>query len=128
MSSDPQMRGIIPPREFVVSRIASQFPPKDLNGDQETDISGIDYQAHLRLLRLRKADTAGIIVSDNMIKARMEQMFSNRSDKKFSAALYNNFLESCQTDDGAVRFLAAGKAGEIQFEEFVRENIAVLSG
>ena len=125
MSNNPQMRGFIPPRELVISQIAAQFPPKDLNGDQETDISGLDYQAHLRLLRLRKAESVGIMVSDNMIKARMEQMFSNPNDKKFSITLYNNFLESYQTDDRAVRFLAAGKAGEIQLEEFIREDIAL---
>ena len=125
MSNNPQMRGFIPPRELVISQIASQFPPKDLNGDQETDISGLDYQAHLRLLRLRKAESVGIMVSDNMVKARMEQMFSNPNDKKFSITLYNNFLKSYQTDDTAVRFLAAGKAGEIQLEEFYREEIAL---
>ena len=46
----------------------------------------------MRLLRLRKAASLGIIVSDNMVKARLEQMFSNRNDQKFSQDAYTGFL------------------------------------
>ena len=95
------------------------LPDQDLNRDGETDVSGLDYQAHLRLLRLNKADSLGIITSDNMVKARLEQMFTNPNDKKFSTQNYNNFLN--QYRGGG--FLPGGDAGEAQFQELIREQI-----
>ncbi len=117
MASDPRMGGFIPSREFILS----QFTPQDLNGDQKTDISGLDYQAHLRLLRIRKADSMGIVVSDNMIKARLEQMFSDPTSNKFSIQDYNKFLDQYRSRG----FLQKGQLGDTQFQELIREQITL---
>jgi len=113
-----QFGGFLPP-QITAQAIASQFPDQDLNRDGETDVSGLDYQAHLRLLRLNKAKSMGILVSDNMVKARLEQMFSNPNDKKFSTQAYNNFLNQYRSGG----FLAGGSAGETLFQEHIREQI-----
>ena len=118
LNMSQQYGGYLPP-QITAQAIASQFPDQDLNRDGETDVSGLDYQAHLRLLRLNKADSLGIITSDNMIKARLEQMFTNPNDKKFSTQNYNNFLN--QYRGGG--FLPGGDAGEAQFQELIREQI-----
>ena len=83
------------------------------------DVSGLDYAAHMRLLRLRKAASLGIIVSDNMVKARLEQMFSNPNDQKFSQDAYTGFLTQYRN----AGLLGSGKGGEEQFQELIREQI-----
>ncbi|MDP6904794.1 MAG: hypothetical protein QF406_10135 [Verrucomicrobiota bacterium] len=113
-----QFGGFLPP-QITAQSIASQFPDQDLNRDGEIDVSGLDYQAHLRLLRLKKAKSLGVITSDNMVKARLELMFSNPNDKKFSTQAYNNFLKQYRAGD----FLAGGNAGEAQFQNLIREQI-----
>jgi len=118
LNMSQQYGGYLPP-QITAQAIASQFPDQDLNRDGETDVSGLDYQAHLRLLRLNKADSLGIITSDNMVKARLEQMFTNPNDKKFSTQNYYNFLD--QYRGGG--FLAGGDAGEDQFQKLIREQI-----
>ncbi len=118
LNMSQQYGGYLPP-QITAQAIGSQFPDQDLNRDGETDVSGLDYQAHLRVLRLNKADSLGIITSDNMVKARLEQMFTNPSDKKFSTQNYNNFLN--QYRGGG--FLPGGDAGEAQFQELIREQI-----
>ena len=118
LNMSQQFGGFLPP-QITAQAIASQFPDQDLNRDGETDVSGLDYQAHLRLLRLNKAELVGILVSDNMVKARLEQMFSNPNDKKFSTQAYNNFLNQYRSGG----FLAGGSAGETQFQELIREQI-----
>ena len=99
--------------------IASQFPPQDLDRDGEPDVSGLDYQAHLHLLRLRKAKSVGIVLSDNMVKARLEQLFS--PDGKFSRQDYNNFLDLYRGKG----FLQKGPPGEAQLHELIRTQIAL---
>ena len=118
LNMSQQFGGFLPP-QITAQAIASQFPDQDLNRDGETDVSGLDYQAHLRLLRLNKAKSMGILVSDNMVKARLEQMFSNPNDKKFSTQAYNGFLN--QYRGGG--FLAGGITGETQFQELIRAQI-----
>ena len=118
LNMSQRFNGFLPP-QITAQAIAAQFPDKDLNGDRETDVSGLDYQAHLRVLRLNKAKSLGIITSANMIKARLEQMFTNPNDKKFSTQAYNNFLNQYRGND----FLAGGDAGEDQFQEHIREQI-----
>ena len=118
LNMSQQFGGFLPP-QITAQAIASQFPDQDLNRDGETDVSGLDYQAHLRLLRLNKAELVGILVSDNMVKARLEQMFSNPNDKKFSTQAYNGFLN--QYRGGG--FLAGGSTGEDQFQELIRAQI-----
>ena len=118
LNMSQQFGGFLPP-QINAQAIASQFPDQDLNHDGETDVSGLDYQAHLRLLRLNKAKSMGILVSDNMVKARLEQMFSNPNDKKFSTQAYNGFLN--QYRGGG--FLAGGITGETQFQELIRAQI-----
>jgi len=118
LNMSQQFGGFLPP-QITAQAIASQFPDQDLNRDGETDVSGLDYQAHLRLLRLNKAELVGILVSDNMVKARLEQMFSNPNDKKFSTQAYNNFLNQYRSGG----FLAGGDAGETQFQELIRAQI-----
>ncbi|SVE58453.1 uncharacterized protein METZ01_LOCUS511307, partial [marine metagenome] len=83
LNMSQRFNGFLPP-QITAQAIAAQFPDKDLNRDGDTDVSGLDYQAHLRVLRLNKAESLGIITSANMIKARLEQMFTNPNDKKFS--------------------------------------------
>ncbi len=118
LNMSQQFGGFLPP-QITAQAIASQFPDQDLNRDGETDVSGLDYQAHLQLLRLNKAKSLGILVSDNMVKARLEQMFSNPNDKKFSTQAYNNFLNQYRSGG----FLAGGDAGETQFQELIRAQI-----
>ena len=118
LNMSQRFNGFLPP-QITAQAIAAQFPDKDLNKDRETDVSGLDYQAHLRVLRLNKAKSLGIITSANMIKARLEQMFTNPNDKKFSTQAYNNFLNQYRGND----FLAGGDAGEDQFQELIREQI-----
>jgi hypothetical protein len=118
LNMSQQFGGFLPP-QINAQAIASQLPDQDLNHDGETDVSGLDYQAHLRLLRLNKAKSMGILVSDNMVKARLEQMFSNPNDKKFSTQAYNGFLN--QYRGGG--FLAGGITGETQFQELIRAQI-----
>jgi len=113
-----QFGGFLPP-QITAQSIASQFPDQDLNRDGEIDVSGLDYQAHLRLLRLKKAKSLGVITSDNMVKARLELMFSNPNDKKFSTQAYNNYLKQYR----AGGFLAGGNAGEAQLQNLIREQI-----
>ena len=117
MASDPRMGGFIPSREFIVS----QFAPQDLNGDQKTDISGLDYQAHLRLMRIRKADSMGIGVSDNMVKVQLEQMFTNPTSNNFSIQDYNKFLDQYRSRG----FLQKGQSGDTQIQELIREQITL---
>jgi len=113
-----QFGGFLPP---TLNRqvLAGQFPDQDLNRDGEVDVSGLDYAAHMRLLRLRKAASLGIIVSDNMVKARLEQMFSNPNDQKFSQDAYTGFLTQYRN----AGLLGSGKGGEEQFQELIREQI-----
>ncbi len=118
LNMSQQFGGFLPP-QITAQAIASQFPDEDLNRDGETDVSGLDYQAHLRLLRLNKAKSLGIRISDNMVKARLEQEFSNPNDKKFSTQAYNNFLN--QYRGGG--FLSGGSTGETQFQELIRAQI-----
>ena len=118
LNMSQQFGGFLPP-QINAQAIASQLPDQDLNHDGETDVSGLDYQAHLRLLRLNKAKSMGILVSDNMVKARLEQMFSNPNDKKFSTQAYNGFLNQYR----GVGFLAGGITGETQFQELIRAQI-----
>ena len=83
------------------------------------DVSGLDYAAHMRLLRLRKAKDLGIGASDNMVKARLEQMFSNPNDQKFSQDAYTGFLTQYRN----AGLLGSGDSGEEQFQELIREQI-----
>ena len=106
----------IPPN---ARELAGFFRDQDLNRDGEVDVSGLDYAAHMRLLRLRKAASLGIIVSDNMVKARLEQMFSNPNDQKFSQDAYTGVLTQYRN----AGLLGSGKGGEEQFQEFIREQI-----
>ena len=113
-----QFGGALPP--FLNAQmLAGLFPDQDLNRDGEVDVSGLDYVAHIRLLRLRKADTLGILASDEMVKARLEQMFTNPNDQKFSKDAYNGFLAQYRN----AGLLDAGKGGEEQFHEWIRERI-----
>ncbi|MDG2212194.1 MAG: SurA N-terminal domain-containing protein [Verrucomicrobiota bacterium] len=118
LNMSQQFGGFLP-TQITAQAIASQFPDQDLNHDGETDVSGLDYQAHLRLLRLNKAKSMGILVSDNMVKARLEQMFSNPNDKKFSTQAYKGFLNKYRGSG----FLAGGITGETQFQELIRAQI-----
>ena len=113
-----QFGGALPP--FLNAQmLAGLFPDQDLNRDGEVDVSGLDYVAHIRLLRLRKADTLGILASDEMVKARLEQMFTNPNDQKFSKDAYNGFLAQYRN----AGLLDPGKGGEEQFHEWIRERI-----
>ena len=113
-----QFGGFLPP-SLNAQALAGQFRDQDLNRDGEVDVSGLDYAAHMRLLRLRKAASLGIIVSDNMVKARLEQMFSNPNDQKFSQDAYTGFLTQYRN----AGLLGSGDSGEEQFQELIREQI-----
>ena len=113
-----QFGGFLPP-SLNAQALAGQFRDQDLNRDGEVDVSGLDYAAHMRLLRLRKAASLGIIVSDNMVKARLEQMFSNPNDQKFSQDAYTGFLAQYRN----AGLLGSGNGGEEQFQELIREQI-----
>ena len=113
-----QFGGFLPP-SLNAQALAGQFRDQDLNRDGEVDVSGLDYAAHMRLLRLRKAASLGIIVSDNMVKARLEQMFSNPNDQKFSQDAYTGFLTQYRN----AGLLGSGNGGEEQFQELIREQI-----
>ena len=113
-----QFGGFLPP-SLNAQALAGQFRDQDLNRDGEVDVSGLDYAAHMRLLRLRKAASLGIIVSDNMVKARLEQMFSNPNDQKFSQDAYTGFLTQYRNTG----LLGSGNGGEEQFQELIREQI-----
>lgn len=119
LNMSQQFGGFLPP-SLNAQALAAQFGDQDLNRDGEVDVSGLDYAAHMRLLRLRKAASLGIIVSDNMVKARLEQMFSNPNDQKFSQEAYTGFL----TRHRNAGLLGSGKGGEEQFQELIREQIA----
>ena len=119
LNMSQQFGGFLPP-SLNAQALAAQFGDQDLNRDGEVDVSGLDYAAHIRLLRLRKAASLGIIVSDNMVKARLEQMFSNPNDQKFSQEAYTGFL----TQHRNAGLLGSGKGGEEQFQELIREQIA----
>ena len=58
-----------------------------------------------------KLKTLGIIVSDNMVKARLEQMFSNPNDQKFSQDAYTGFLTQYRN----AGLLGSGKGGKSSF-------------
>ena len=118
LNMSQQFGGFLPP---TLNRqvLAGQFQDQDLNRDGEVDVSGLDYAAHMRLLRLRKAASLGIIVSDNMVKARLEQMFSNPNDQRFSQDAYTGFLTQYRN----AGLLGSGKGGEEQFQELIREQI-----
>ena len=118
LNMSQQFGGFLPPT-LNAQAIAGQFDDQDLNRDGEVDVSGLDYAAHMRLLRLRKAASLGIIVSDNMVKARLEQMFSNPNDQKFSQDAYTGFLTQYRN----AGLLGSGKGGEEQFQELIREQI-----
>ena len=113
-----QFGGFLPP-SLNAQVLAGQFRDQDLNRDGEVDVSGLDYAAHMRLLRLRKAKDLGIRASDNMVKARLEQMFSNPNDQKFSQDAYTGFLTQYRN----AGLLGSGKSGEEQFQELIREQI-----
>ena len=106
----------IPPS---AQELAGFFRDQDLNRDGEVDVSGLDYAAHMRLLRLRKAKDLGIRASDNMVKARLELMFSNPNDQKFSQDAYTGFLTQYRN----AGLLGSGDSGEEQFQELIREQI-----
>ncbi|MFL2904278.1 MAG: SurA N-terminal domain-containing protein [Limisphaerales bacterium] len=118
LNMSQQFGGFLPPT-LNAQAIAGQFGDQDLNRDGEVDVSGLDYAAHMRLLRLRKAASLGIIVSDNMVKARLEQMFSNPNDQKFSQDAYTGFLTQYRN----AGLLGSGDSGEEQFQELIREQI-----
>ncbi len=118
LNMSQQFGGFLPP-SLNAQALAAQFGDQDLNRDGEVDVSGLDYAAHIRLLRLRKAASLGIIVSDNMVKARLEQMFSNPNDQKFSQEAYTGFLTQYRN----AGLLGPGKGGEEQFQELIREQI-----
>ena len=118
LNMSQQFGGFLPP-SLNAQALAAQFGDQDLNRDGEVDVSGLDYAAHIRLLRLRKAASLGIIVSDNMVKARLEQMFSNPNDQKFSQDAYTGFLTQYRN----AGLLGPGKGGEEQFQELIREQI-----
>ena len=118
LNMSQQFGGFLPPN-LNAQALAGQFGDQDLNRDGEVDVSGLDYAAHMRLLRLRKAASLGIIVSDNMVKARLEQMFSNPNDQKFSQDAYTGFLTQYRN----AKLLGSGKGGEEQFQELIREQI-----
>ena len=113
-----QFGGFLPP-SLNAQVLAGQFRDQDLNQDGEVDVSGLDYAAHMRLLRLRKAKDLGIRASDNMVKARLEQMFSNPNDQKFSQDAYTGFLTQYRN----AGLLGSGDSGEEQFQELIREQI-----
>ena len=113
-----QFGGFLPP-SLNAQALAGQFRDQDLNRDGEVDVSGLDYAAHMRLLRLRKAASLRITVSDNMVKARLEQMFSNPNDQKFSQDAYTGFLTQYRN----AGLLGSGNSGEEQFQELIREQI-----
>ena len=118
MTMSQQFRGFLPP-SLNAQVLAGQFRDQDLNQDGEVDVSGLDYAAHMRLLRLRKAKDLGIRASDNMVKARLEQMFSNPNDQKFSQDAYTGFLTQYRN----AGLLGSGDSGEEQFQELIREQI-----
>ncbi len=118
MTMSQQFRGFLPP-SLNAQVLAGQFRDQDLNRDGEVDVSGLDYAAHMRLLRLRKAKDLGIRASDNMVKARLEQMFSNPNDQKFSQDAYTGFLTQYRN----AGLLGSGDSGEEQFQELIREQI-----
>ena len=113
-----QFGGFLPP-SLNAQVLAGQFRDQDLNRDGEVDVSGLDYAAHMRLLRLRKAKDLGIRASDNMVKARLEQMFSNPNDQKFSQDAYTGVLTQYRN----AGLLGSGDSGEEQFQELIREQI-----
>ena len=113
-----QFGGFLPP-SLNAQVLAGQFRDQDLNQDGEVDVSGLDYAAHMRLLRLRKAKDLGIRASDNMVKARLELMFSNPNDQKFSQDAYTGFLTQYRN----AGLLGSGDSGEEQFQELIREQI-----
>ena len=113
-----QFGGFLPP-SLNAQVLAGQFRDQDLNRDGEVDVSGLDYAAHMRLLRLRKAKDLGIRASDNMVKARLELMFSNPNDQKFSQDAYTGFLTQYRN----AGLLGSGDSGEEQFQELIREQI-----
>ena len=118
MTMSQQFRGFLPP-SLNAQVLAGQFRDQDLNRDGEVDVSGLDYAAHMRLLRLRKAKDLGIRASDNMVKARLELMFSNPNDQKFSQDAYTGFLTQYRN----AGLLGSGDSGEEQFQELIREQI-----
>ena len=118
MTMSQQFRGFLPP-SINAQVLAGQFRDQDLNRDGEVDVSGLDYAAHMRLLRLRKAKDLGIRASDNMVKARLELMFSNPNDQKFSQDAYTGFLTQYRN----AGLLGSGDSGEEQFQELIREQI-----
>ena len=118
MTMSQQFRGFLPP-SLNAQVLAGQFRDQDLNQDGEVDVSGLDYAAHMRLLRLRKAKDLGIRASDNMVKARLELMFSNPNDQKFSQDAYTGFLTQYRN----AGLLGSGDSGEEQFQELIREQI-----
>ena len=118
LNMSQQFGGFLPP-SLNAQALAGQFRDQDLNRDGEVDVSGLDYAAHMRLLRLSKAASLGIIVSDNMVKARLEQMFSNPNDQKFSQDAYTGFLTQYRN----AGLLGSGSGGEEQFQELIREQI-----
>ena len=76
--------GMLPPG-FDASALADQMQPRHLMGnDIQTqqrfgdldDYPGLDYQAQLRMLRLRKASDLGIVVGRDTAVVRIENIFS----------------------------------------------------
>ena len=109
MTMSQQFRGFLPP-SLNAQVLAGQFRDQDLNWDGEVDVSGLDYAAHMRL-RPRKAKDLGIRASDNMVKARLELMFSNPNDQIFPRRLHrisvlNTAMPACW---------ARGTAGKSSF-------------
>ena len=107
--------------------LANLMPPVNLMGnDSQTkqkfgemdDYPGLDYQAQLRMLRLKKARVLGIVAGSSSVKARIEQGFTPQGGT-FSMPGYESFLK--QMNDGG--FLPAGEAGKKQFRQFIQENI-----
>ncbi|SVC47296.1 uncharacterized protein METZ01_LOCUS300150, partial [marine metagenome] len=99
--------GALPPG-FDASSLAGQSRNIDLMGNAQSDLDdypGLDYQAQMRILRLKKAHDLGIVVGLNTAVIRIQNMFS-QPGSGFSQTAFDNFLSQYQRGG----FLASGDA------------------
>jgi hypothetical protein len=125
--------GMLPPG-FDASALANQIQPHNLMGnDFQTqqklgdldDYPGLDFQAQMRMLRLRKASDLGIRVSLDTAEARLEQMFSQPGGG-FSQENFTSVLTPLARA-GFLHFDTEQKEvseiGKKQFRQFILEGI-----
>ena len=125
--------GMLPPG-FDASALANQMQPHNLMGnDFQTqqklgdldDYPGLDFQAQMRMLRLRKASDLGIRVSLDTAEARLEKLFP-QPDGGFSQENFTSFLTPLARA-GFLHFDTEQKEvseiGKKQFRQFILEGI-----